>query len=60
MINDILIEAIDMMINMCADERQASGMNLLKEFVCDFCEDDWLNFSMEEKREFIAKIFANE
>ena len=51
MIDDKLVEALDMMIDICGNKRQALGMSSMREFICDYCEDDWAPLSPEEKRE---------
>ena len=51
MINDNLVEALDMMIDLCGDEQQSLGMSSMREFICDYCETDWTPLSGEEKRE---------
>ena len=58
MINDILVEALDMMIDLCSDEQQATGMSSMREFICDYCESDWAPLSPEEKRERLKQYMS--
>ncbi|MDR0286813.1 MAG: hypothetical protein LBI03_03770 [Clostridiales bacterium] len=51
MINDILVEILDLMIDVCKNKQQAFGMESMREFICDYCESDWSPLSPEEKRE---------
>ena len=60
MINDIIVEAMDMMIDMCSDKQQAIGMLSLREMLCDFAEDDFAPMSQEEKYEFIKQHLSCE
>lgn len=58
MVNDSLVNAIDMMIEMCNDKKQAAGMSSLREFICDFCEDEWEPLSLSEKQESIEQYLS--
>lgn len=41
MITDKIMEAIDMMIDICSDEEQAKGMSSIREMLADYDEDNW-------------------
>lgn len=41
MINDKIMEAIDMMIDICSDEEQAKGISSVREMLADYDEDNW-------------------
>ena len=42
MVTDEIVDAIDMMIEICSDEKQALGMKSVREMLCDFDEGCWL------------------
>lgn len=42
MITDEIMDAIDMMIEICSNEEQAKGMEAVREMLGDFCEGAWL------------------
>lgn len=58
MINDSLVNAIDMMIDLCSDKTQAAGMSSLREFICAFCEEEWEPLSATEKQESIEQYLS--
>lgn len=43
MVTDEMMDAIDMMIEICSDEKQALGMKSVREMLGDFDEGWWLN-----------------
>lgn len=43
MITDEVMDAIEMMIEICSNEEQAKGMESVKEMLGDFVQDGWLS-----------------
>lgn len=43
MVTDGIIDAIDMLIEICSDEEQAKGMKSVREMLADFDEGGWLS-----------------
>ena len=60
MINDTLMEAVDLMIDICSDETQALGMSSVREFLGDYCESDWTSLSRKEKIEKFRQYMSCE
>lgn len=52
MVTDEMVEAIDMLIEMCPNEEQVKGMKSVREMLCDFSEDDWLRLGTDSSRTF--------
>lgn len=42
MVTDEMLDAIDMMIEICSNEEQVKGMASVREMLCDFSENGWL------------------
>lgn len=43
MVTDEIMDAIEMMIEICSNEEQAKGMESVKEMLGDFVQDGWLS-----------------
>ena len=42
MVTDEMMDAIDMLIEICSNSEQAKGMESVREMLRDFCEEGWL------------------
>ena len=42
MITDEVLDAIDMLIEICSNKEQALGMKSVREMLCDFDQGGWL------------------
>lgn len=56
MITDAIVEAMDMMIDMCSSEEQAKGMKSIREMLCDFDEITWID--TENKTEWLEQFLS--
>lgn len=56
MITDEIVEAMDMMIELCSDRTQAMGMDAMREMLCDLDVDNWPSMSQEERQKWIASF----
>lgn len=55
MITDQIMEAIDMMLELCEDEREAFGISALRDMLGDFDSDEWSLMSTTECRDWIKQ-----
>lgn len=55
MITDQIMEAIDMMVELCKDERMAIGMSALRDMLGDIDCDEWCLMSTAECREWVKQ-----
>ena len=55
MITDQIMEAIDMMVELCADEKMAIGMTALQEMLGDIDCDKWCLMSTSECLDWIKQ-----
>ena len=60
MITDMIVGAMDTMIEMCNDPIQKQGMLSLREMLCDLDEDQWYQFSSAEEREWLSQFFVQD
>lgn len=56
MITDEIINAIDLLIELCSGKEQKSGMESLKEMLMDFDNDEWLNMTEAERCEWLKEF----
>lgn len=56
MITDAIVEAMDMMIDMCSNKQQALGMTSIREMLCDFDEMAWID--TEDKEAWIEQFLS--
>lgn len=56
MITDEIIDAIDLLIEMCSGKEQKNGMESVKEILMDFDNDKWLNMTESERREWLKEF----
>ncbi len=56
MITDEIVEAMDMMIELCSDRTQAVGMDAMREMLCDLDVDNWPSMSEEERKEWMISF----
>lgn len=57
MITDEIVEAIDMMIEVCGDAEHRKGMDSIREMLCDFDVTAWMAADEEEKESWIKRFF---
>lgn len=43
MLTDEMVDAIDIMIDLCSSKEQALGMASVREMLCDFDEANWID-----------------
>ena len=55
MITDQIMEAIDMMVELCEDKRMAIGMSALRDMLGDIDCDEWCLMSTTECREWVKQ-----
>ena len=59
MITDEIMDAIEMMIEICSNEEQAKGMEAVKEMLGDFEEGGWLSMvNPSERYEWLEQYLA--
>jgi len=58
MITDEIVEAIDAMIDLCSDRKQALGMASVREMLCDLDVDNWPSMSENERKEWLAGFLS--
>ena len=51
MIDDIVVEAMDALIEMCSNRQQELGMCSIREMLCDLDADEFPRMSEDEKEE---------
>ena len=56
MITDAIVEAMDMMIDMCSNKEQALGMTSIREMLCDFDEITWID--TEDKEGWLEQFLS--
>ena len=56
MITDAIVEAMDMMIDMCSNKQQALGMASIREMLCDFDEITWID--TEDKEGWLEQFLS--
>lgn len=60
MITDRIVDAIDLMDDMCRDDNQSLGIRSVREMLCDFSESEWEAMSQEERKAWIAQHMSCE
>ena len=58
MITDEIVEAMDAMIDLCSDKKQALGMASIREMLCDIDVDTWPSMSEDERKEWLAGFLS--
>lgn len=58
MITDVIIGAVDSMIDLCSDTNQALGMASIREMLCDIEEDNWISLSEKERIEWLSSFLS--
>ena len=58
MITDVIIGAVDSMIDLCSDTSQALGMASIREMLCDIEEDNWISLSKKERIKWLSSFLS--
>lgn len=56
MIDDIVVEAMDALIEMCSNRQQELGMCSIREMLCDLDADEFPCMSEDEKRRVAGAV----
>ena len=59
MITDEIVEAIDMLIELCSNDQQVKGMNLIREMLCDFDDLQWMQMDQSERNKWLEQYLYN-
>lgn len=58
MIDDIAVEAMDALIEMCSNRQQELGMCSIREMLCDLDADEFPCMSEDEKAEWLEQFLS--
>ena len=56
MIDDIVVEAMDALIEMCSNRQQELGMRSIRKMLCDLDADEFPCMSEDEKRRVAGAV----
>ena len=60
MITDVIVGAIDTMIDLCDDPVQKNGMLSLREMLCDLDEAQWYTLNAEEEKAWLSQFLESQ
>ena len=56
MITDEIVEAMDLLMELCSTPDERSGMQKLQDMLLDWSEDDWMTMSNTKKTKFLKQF----
>ena len=56
MITDEIVEAMDMMMELCRTPEERVGMQKMQDMLLDWSEDDWMDMSDTKKTKFLKQF----
>ena len=56
MITDEIVEAMDMMMELCSTPEERVGMQKMQDMLLDWSQDDWMTMSNTKKTKFLKQF----